>query len=204
MARTGPTRSRPRRGPRWLMRASPDRVRTSAHGRPARASDRTPSRASIRDPEPGGFRARSRVVTLEVALEPIEQIAPPSPSLAHPVDRSIEAQRSDRARARPAVLRCGHEPRVFEQFDVLERATKRHLVHLRESRDRWMLASDLIEHRASGGAGEGRERGVEILNHMDQYWRSGLQRQGLLRRPHRVHRTGDLPASAPFRVPRGD
>lgn len=61
----------------------------------------------------------------------------------------------------PAVFLPGQKPRVPENLEVLGDGGKRHVEGLGQFRDGGLAAGQALEDRATGGIGQGRERGVE-------------------------------------------
>src|SRR5215216_3968923 len=98
------------------------------------------------------------------------------PALAVPLDPCrlfVQSAQAERAGPHAPDLLRGHEPRLFQDADVLLHAREGHVELLGKVRDRRVCTPELLKNAASGGVRERGERGVEagsrMLNHVVQY-----------------------------------
>src|SRR3954453_1385200 len=103
------------------------------------------------------------------------------PELAVPLDPCrlfVQSAQAERAGPHAPDLLRRHEPRLFQDADVLLHAREGHVKLLGKVRDRRVRTPELLQNAASGSVRERGERGVEagsgILNHVVQYITRGL------------------------------
>src|SRR6185436_3347202 len=98
------------------------------------------------------------------------------PELAVPLDPGhlfLQPAQAELAGPHTPDLLRGDEPRLLQDADVLLHAREGHVELPGKVRDRRVGTPELLQHAASGGVRERRERGIEaspaILNHVVQY-----------------------------------